>query len=75
MLIVNRRIGEALTITCADGTEIIVAVLGVKAGHIRIGAQAPRHVRIDREEVAARRRRQAQLRGDVNGNTWRPALE
>lgn len=63
MLILNRRIGEALTITCPDGTEIIVAVLGVKAGHVRVGTQAPDNVKIDREEVAARRRR-----GDNRGN-------
>jgi carbon storage regulator CsrA len=58
MLILNRRIGEALTITHPDGTEIIVAFLGMRAGHLRIGTLAPRHVKIDREEVAARKRRE-----------------
>lgn len=58
MLVLNRSVGEAITITTADGIEIIVAVLGVSGKIARIGVQAPKTVTIDREEVTARKRRQ-----------------
>ena len=47
MLILTRRVGETITI----GDTIIVAVLGVKGNHVRIGVDAPKDVAVHREEI------------------------
>lgn len=54
MLILTRRIGESLMI----GDEVTVTVLGVKGRQVRLGIDAPKHVRVDREEI--RRRKDAE---------------
>lgn len=50
MLILTRRIGEKLII----GDNVTVSVLGVKGCQVRIGIEAPRDVKVDREEVHQR---------------------
>jgi len=50
MLILTRRQGETIVI----GDDITVTVLGVKSGQVRIGVNAPREMRVDREEVRER---------------------
>ena len=47
MLILTRRVGEALMI--GDQTKIVV--LGVKGSQIRLGINAPRDVMVHREEI------------------------
>ena len=47
MLILTRRVGEALMI----GDDISISVLGVKGNQIRIGIDAPREVAVHREEI------------------------
>ncbi len=47
MLILARKIGEAITI--AD--EITIKVMEIKGGQVKIGVEAPRHVTIHRNEV------------------------
>jgi carbon storage regulator len=47
MLILTRRINEALTI----GREITVTVLGVKGNQVRLGVNAPKIVPVHREEI------------------------
>lgn len=47
MLALTRRIGESINI----GDDITVTVLEVKGHQIRLGINAPKHVRVDREEV------------------------
>ena len=47
MLILTRRVGEALMI--GDQTKIVV--LGVKGSQIRVGINAPKDVMVHREEI------------------------
>lgn len=50
MLLLARSVGEKLII----GEDVTVTVLGLKGNQIRIGIDAPRSVRIDREENLSR---------------------
>lgn len=50
MLILTRRVGEAIVI----GEEVTVTVLGVKGNQVRIGVNAPKTVSVHREEIFER---------------------
>ena len=51
MLVLTRALGEEIVI---DG-NIRVTVVAVKGDRVRLGIQAPETVRVDRQEVHARR--------------------
>ena len=51
MLVLTRHCGEQIVI---DG-DIIVTVVAIEGNKVRLGVEAPKHVRIDREEVHQRR--------------------
>ena len=55
MLVLSRRIGEQIVI---DG-NISVTVVEIKGSQVRLGVTAPKSVRVDREEVHARRQEEA----------------
>jgi carbon storage regulator len=50
VLVLTRRIGEKITI----GDNVTVSVLGAKGRQIRIGIDAPREVKVNREEIHQR---------------------
>ncbi len=47
MLILSRKIGESLVI----GDEIVVTLLEQRGGQVRIGIEAPRTVKVYRQEI------------------------
>lgn len=51
MLILTRRVGEVIKI----GNDISVVVLGITAGQVRLGVEAPQGVAVDRQEIALRK--------------------
>lgn len=53
MLILTRRVGETLMI----GDNVTVTVLGVKGNQVRIGINAPKAMRVDREEIHVKRQK------------------
>ncbi len=57
MLILTRRVGEALMI----GHDVAVTVLGVNGDRVRIGIEAPKCVAVHREEVYKRIKREQQV--------------
>jgi carbon storage regulator len=56
MLVLTRRLHEAVVI----GSDVKVHVLGYKGGQVRLGIEAPSEVEVDREEVRARKKREAE---------------
>lgn len=51
MLVLSRKIKEKLRI--AD--TITITVIEIRGDKVRLGIEAPREIRVDREEVAVRR--------------------
>ena len=47
MLVLSRRVGERLMI----GEDIVITVIDVRSDGVRIGIDAPRHVRVNRAEI------------------------
>lgn len=47
MLILTRRIGEAICI----GDDVTVRILGINGNQIRIGVDAPKSVEVHRDEI------------------------
>lgn len=51
MLILSRKPSETICI----GDEVTVTILGVNGNQVRLGVEAPRDVRVDREEIRRRK--------------------
>lgn len=52
MLILTRKVGESIMI----GEDVEVKVLGLRAGQIKIGIEAPKDLKVHREEIYERTR-------------------
>lgn len=50
MLILTRKVGESIMI----GDSVEVKVLGLRAGQIKIGIEAPKDLKVHREEIYER---------------------
>jgi len=61
MLLLARKLGESIIITVGND-EIRVVITELDKNIAKIGVDAPRHIRIDREEVHLR------VKGDTCGN-------
>ena len=61
MLVLTRRPGESIII----GNGIKLTVVTVGPGRVKIGIEAPPHVRIDREEIHARIQQEQEHAADV----------
>jgi carbon storage regulator len=51
MLVLSRKVGEQIQI----GTDIILTVTSVKGNRVTLGIEAPKHIRVDRGELQAKR--------------------
>jgi carbon storage regulator len=49
MLILSRKVNEKILI----GDDITISIIEIKGDQIRIGVDAPRHIRVFRQEVLA----------------------
>ncbi len=47
MLILTRKVGESIMI----GDSVEVKVLGLRAGQVKIGIEAPKDLKVHREEI------------------------
>ncbi len=50
MLILTRKVGESIMI----GESVEVKVLGLRAGQVKIGIEAPKDLKVHRQEVYER---------------------
>ena len=63
MLVLSRKLNEKIVI---DG-QIVLTVVKIDRNQIRIGIDAPPHVRVFREEIAGRPHRAASQRSETAG--------
>lgn len=59
-LVLSRYVGESIMI----GDDVCVTVLGVIGNNVRLGIVAPKEVRVDREEIHERIKREKELAGN-----------
>lgn len=55
MLVLSRKLGEKILI----GDDIVITVVDIDQGKIRLGIDAPKGVKVDRQEIRIRKERQS----------------
>lgn len=65
MLILTRKTGESIMI----GDSVLVKVLGVRAGQIKIGVDAPKDLPVHREEIYKRIQEEEAHPGDLRSGS------
>ncbi len=55
-LVLERREGQDILVKLPDGRELVIGVVSIKGGAVRIAVRAPADLKVDRAEVAQRRR-------------------
>jgi len=69
MLVLTRHCSEQIMI----GADVVITVVAVEGSKVRIGVEAPRSVRVDREEIHARRKAENGITGGQHaGEAIRP---
>jgi len=63
MLILTRRVGEALNI----GDEVQVTILGIKGNQVRVGINAPLNIPVHREEIYEKIKQEQATKGTQAG--------
>lgn len=59
MLVLTRYVDERIMV----GDDVIITVIDICGGKVKLGIEAPRGVRIDREEIRARIERDRRKEG------------
>lgn len=65
MLVLTRRIGEALIV----GDDVNITILGVKGNQVRLGINAPNNVSVDREEIHIKKKLEANMNNSTESRT------
>lgn len=61
MLILSRKKAERILI----GNGIVISVVEIRGDRVKLGFDAPREVRIDREEIAGKREKREESGGNA----------
>ncbi len=64
-MILTRRVGETLCI----GPDVTVTIMGARGNQVRIGIKAPQTTAVDRQEIAERKRAEAQIEAEKKTST------
>jgi carbon storage regulator len=61
VLILTRKVGESIMI----GDSVEVKILGLRAGQVKIGIEAPKDLKVHREEIYERIRAEEESKGQA----------
>lgn len=67
MLIVSRQRDQKVIVETSPGVTVSVQIIDIRGDKVRVGIEAPKSMRVDREEVYARRA--AELAGPPDAGT------
>jgi carbon storage regulator len=62
MLILTRKLGEKINI----GDDITITLVEIKGAQVKLGIEAPKHIKIHRQEIYERIREENLRSSDIN---------